>query len=74
MTISFSLSPDQTMIERDNYTFIDVLADLGGLQASLYAVLSAVLSVINYNNFNNYLASQLYNLHSDDEGQTMNKF
>ena len=74
MTISFSLSPDQTVIERENYTFIDVLADLGGLQASLYAVLSAVLSVINYNNFNNYLASQLYNLHCDDEGQTMNKF
>ena len=55
-----------TLIERNNYTFIDVAADVGGLQAILAGFLSAIMSLINYNNFSNYLAEKLYTINKDD--------
>ena len=51
---------DQTLIERNGYTFLDILSDLGGLQGILISSVSFLLSILNYNHLNGYLVSQLF--------------
>ena len=65
MVVTFELNADMTLIERNNYTFVDVAADIGGLQAILAGFLSAILSIVNYNNFSDYLAENLYSINKD---------
>ena len=40
---------DLTIIERDGYTILDVLSDVGGLQGILISAISVTLSIINHN-------------------------
>ena len=74
MMIGFELNDDLTLIERNTYTLIDVAAEAGGLQAILAGFFSAILSVINYNNFNNYLAERLDSFNIDSSQKTGDKF
>ena len=50
------------MLERKNYTVLDVLSDVGGVYSVLFAVFSALINVCNYNNFDNFMAKRLYKL------------
>ena len=47
---------------RNGYTILDVLSDMGGMQRVLFSIFSVVTSVLNYSNFDSYLASKLYKL------------
>lgn len=51
-----------------------MLADVGGLQAFIAVGLKAILSVINYNNFNNFLVEKLYKLNTGDHEKGAHKF
>ena len=54
------MSPDQTLIERDGYTILDILSDVGGLQGILISIIYYALGILNFNYLDNYLASKLY--------------
>ena len=54
------MSMDLTLIERDGYTFLDILSDIGGLQGILSAVVSVILIIFNYKYLDSYLATKLY--------------
>ena len=54
------MSLDRTLIERNGYTILDILSDLGGLQSILISGVSFLLSILNYNHLNGYLVSQLF--------------
>ena len=49
-----------TLIQRNGYHIIDLLSDVGGLQGLLISVISALLSIWNYQNLENYLAVKLF--------------
>ena len=51
---------DQTMVQRNGYTILDVLSDVGGLQGILITVITLVLGILNSNYLDNYLVSKLY--------------
>lgn len=53
---------DLTIIERDGYTFIDVLSDIGGIQGIIGSTFGLILSILNYNHFDNYMVSRLFKL------------
>ena len=54
------MSLDQTLIERNGYTILDILSDVGGLQGILISGISFFLSILNHNYLSNYLVSKLY--------------
>ena len=47
--VLFRLNLDVTLIERNGYTLLDVLSDVGGLQSILISGASLLLSILNYN-------------------------
>lgn len=55
-----NMSMDQTMVQRNGYTILDVLSDVGGLQGILITVITLVLGILNSNYLDNYLVSKLY--------------
>ena len=60
MALSVELNPNMQVVERVNYTFLDALADVGGLGEVLAFSFSFFLAIINYNHTQNFVASQLY--------------
>ena len=51
---------DITLIERNGYTILDVLSDVGGLQGILISAFAFIISFLNHNDLENYLVSKLY--------------
>ena len=62
------MSLDQTLIERSGYTVLDLLSDVGGLQGILIYAISLLLSILNHNHLENYMASKLFREKSSGEG------
>ena len=62
--IWLQISMDQTLIQRNGYTMLDVLSDVGGLLGILISGISFILSISNHNNLNNYLVSKLFKSNS----------
>ena len=54
------MNMDLNIIQRNGYTVLDILSDVGGLQGILISGISLFLGVWNYNNLENYLASKFY--------------
>ena len=64
MSIPFEVDFDRSVIHRDSYTIIDVLSDIGGLNGLITSFLAVLVSILNHNNFDSFLASQLYSFSS----------
>ena len=47
------------VIQRTGYNILDFLSDVGGFESVLITTLNILLGLWNYNNFDNYLVSQL---------------
>ena len=58
---------DLTNIERDGYTFLDWISDIGGIQGILFTTGALSLSFWNYNNLDNFLVTKLYRIRDDEE-------
>ena len=54
------MSLDQIVIQRDGYTILDILSDVGGLQGIFISGISLLLSVLNHESVENYIVYQLY--------------
>ena len=66
MNINIEMSLDKVDIERENYSFLDVLSDAGGIQSILVSFFSAILAVVNYKHFDTFMASRLFKLKKED--------
>ena len=58
--ISIEHTKDKAVIERVNYTFLDVLSDVGGLSSVIAMVFASILSISNYNSLNEHMINKLY--------------
>ena len=54
------MSADLTLIQRNGYTFLDILSDVGGLQGILISAFSILLLAFNYKQLDSYMATKLY--------------
>ena len=52
MALGIDMDLTRTVIERSNYTILDVLSDVGGLESVLASFVSFLLGALNYNNLN----------------------
>ena len=59
-----------TLLQRDGYTIIDILSDVGGIQGILLSGITLFLSVWNYNQLEDYLATKLYKFGPITRGNT----
>ena len=48
------------------------MSDIGGLQGILLSFSMGLLVLLNYNNFDSYLASRLYKIQDNSDGQIYN--
>ena len=62
MEISIAMNLDLVTMLRSGYTVLDVLSDIGGIQGIVMSGVGMFLSVWNYSNFDNYMASKLYKI------------
>ena len=74
MELTFELNLDLAVIQRVGYTLIDLLSDIGGVQAILVTLISMFVWLCNYNNFDNHMASQLFKTHKEDSGKNSGEF
>ena len=58
--LMLTIDMDQTIIQRNGYTLLDLFSDVGGLQGILITGTSFILSILNHNNLDNYLVSRLF--------------
>ena len=63
--LSFEMNLDLLRINRDSYTVVDMLSDIGGIETILISGISVFLSIWNYKHFDFHLASQLYKIDGD---------
>ena len=56
---------DLTLIQRNGYTLLDILSDVGGFQGILISGITFILGILNYNDLDNYLVSKLFKYDSD---------
>lgn len=57
MKMTFEQNFDRNVVERDNYTFLDVLSDVGGLSSIVCSVFASLLAIVNYNNLNAHIVT-----------------
>ena len=64
LTIEMNL--DALKYKREGYHFLDFASDIGGFQGLLFSVFAFLVSILNYNMFDNYMVSRLYKLEHPD--------
>ena len=62
MMLSFEINKNLDSIGRQGYNFIDMLSDIGGIQAIIVATFGLVLAILNHNYFDSYMAQKLYKI------------
>ena len=62
MLLDFEMDLDMDVINRVGYNVIDMLSDIGGIQSIIMTTFALILTVLNYNYFDSYMAQNLYKL------------
>ena len=60
LTIEMNL--DSVKYKREGYHFLDFASDVGGFQGLLFSLFAFLVTILNYNMFDNYMVSRLYKL------------
>ena len=58
--VQIDLDANLIVVQRDGYTILDILADVGGIQGLLISAICLFLNFWNYNHLENYLAIKLF--------------
>ena len=66
------MGKDLRIVQRDGYTALDVLSDVGGLQGILSSVIAILLGLWNYSQLDFYVISQLYQQKQDQKMAPLN--
>ena len=73
MMVSVEMNMDLLSVGRVGYNVIDMFSDIGGIQSIIMTTFSLILSVLNHNYFDSYMAQKLYKLvrrqNRTEEGQ-----
>ena len=70
MYLAFEVSLNKHIITREHFSVLDLLGDIGGVQAALFSIVHTVLFFLNYRYFDQYMASKLYKIKKpEDEEQ-----
>ena len=67
LSITFEMSLDLIEYEREVYTFLMMLSDIGGLAGALVTLLSLFMALWNFKAFDNYLVSKLYRVRREED-------
>lgn len=69
MDFYFQLNYNKTVIDRQLYTVLDFLSDMGGVIEIFIIIFSVILAIVNYRYPETFAASRLYKIlqHSDHE-------
>ena len=67
LSITFEMSLDVIEYEREVYTFLMMMSDIGGLAGALFTLLSLLMALWNFNAFDNYMVSKLYRVRRHDD-------
>ena len=67
MDINIEMNLDRTVLEYQDTNILDVVSNIGGFLFIFLGLIGILLSIWNYNNFDNYLASHLYKVKRDNE-------
>ena len=62
MNINVEMNMNLEIFEREGYTILDVLSDVGGFQGLLLSFFAIIISIANYEHFQSYLASRLFKI------------
>lgn len=60
MQVTYEFDLNLYRIDRDVYSLLDWIGDVGGLNEGLGIMLTLILSIVNFNNFEHYLVKHLY--------------
>ena len=60
MVLTYEFDMNMYVINRDTYTLLDWLGDIGGLGEGLAIIFGAIIALFNYNTFEDHLVRQLY--------------
>ena len=67
---SFELDLDKKLIERTVYTILDVLSDIGGIWSVLVWAVFTLLSVFNYNKFDDAIITRFFKVKDDQKSSS----
>ena len=57
---------DITVLERNVYTILDVLSQVGGLASALVSLVVGIIGLMNYNHLESYMASKVFKIYEDN--------
>ena len=60
--LSFEINPDQIVVERQIYTMLDLLADIGGFLSIIMSGISVLLSKLNYKSFEYHFLTNFFKM------------
>ena len=60
--MTYELDPNYHKVDVQVYTGLDMLADIGGLQYSLFMFFSFLLMIFHHNKMENYLVSEMFRI------------
>ena len=73
MMVSVEMNMDLLSVGRVGYNVIDMFSDIGGIQSIIMTTFALILSVLNHNYFDSYMAQKLYKIvrrhNRTEEGQ-----
>ena len=64
---------DMNLILRENFEILDLLGDVGGMQAILISFFQFVLFFFNYHHFDSFMASKLFKIKKVDDEEEKSK-
>ena len=62
MAITIEMNLNKKTLIRSSYYVIDVLSDIGGISGIMMSFFAIILSIWNYNHFDNYMVSKLFKM------------
>ena len=60
MSFSFYMNRDKTLVQRNVYSLLDLLSDIGGIQGLILSLFALVISLVNTERFEEHLIGQLF--------------
>ena len=67
IAISIEMNLDINEIKRQNYTAMDYLSDIGGIQSFLLNLFGYILALLQYQHLETYIASKLFKIKKLDQ-------
>ena len=64
--MTFEMNLDLRVIARSGYTLLDWVSDVGGMQGMLISLIASILSIWNFNHFDNFLVNRLFKMNQPD--------